>query len=242
MSEDGIDQTRVLNLYAGIGGNRHLWSDVDVTAVEINSDVASEYQRQYPEDEVIVADAHEFLKDHYDDGWDFIWSSPPCQTHSKMTYTTWFMERCSGPSYPDMNLYEEIVFLDQFYDGDWVVENVDPWYGELIPGAKLGRHVFWSNYHIPAFEEPEREFEFTSPTEANKERLEEWLGITVDGTIYLENNDPSQVLRNAVHPELGKHVFEARKEPEQTTLIQADGGRNTRSEDTDTDQEDGHAE
>ena len=237
----GTDRTRVLNLYAGIGGNRKLWSDVDVTAVEINEDVAAEYQRHYPEDDVVVADAHEFLREHYDDGWDFIWSSPPCQSHSKMTYTTWFMDRCSGPKYPDMNLYEEIIFLDQFYDGDWLVENVEPWYDELRPGQKISRHVFWSNYHIPPTgEEPEREFEFTSPTEANKERLEDWLGISVPDTIYLGNNDPSQVLRNAVHPELGRHVFESRNESyEQQTLITATDGGNVRSVDTVTDRPNG---
>ena len=237
---DGSDRTRVLNLYAGIGGNRKLWTDVDVTAVEIDEDVAAEYQRQYPEDDVVVADAHEFLKDHYDDGWDFIWSSPPCQSHSKMTYTTWFMERCSGPSYPDMNLYEEILFLDQFYDGNWVVENVKPWYGELISGTEIGRHIFWSNYRIPPTDGPERDFEFTSPTEANKERLEDWLGITVSGTIYLENNDPSQVLRNAVHPELGQHVFESRSVAlEQTSLVQADDGETPGKTSTDSSQSEG---
>jgi len=30
--------TKVLNLYAGIGGNRKLWTDVDVTAVEWDED------------------------------------------------------------------------------------------------------------------------------------------------------------------------------------------------------------
>jgi DNA (cytosine-5)-methyltransferase 1 len=133
-----------------------------------------------------------------------------------------------------MNLYEEILFLDQFYDGDWVVENVQPWYDELIPGTEIGRHIFWSNYHIPRIREPERDFEFSSPTEANKERLEDWLGITVPDTIYLENNDPSQVLRNAVHPELGRHVFESRSRHEQQTLLAAtDGGE--RNETTSTD-------
>lgn len=217
------EQPKVLNLYAGIGGNRHLWEGVDVTAVEINPDVAEEYQRHNPDDEVVVADAHEFLKQNYDAGWDFIWSSPPCHSHSQMTYTTWFMERCSGPDFPDMNLYEEIIFLDQFYDGQWVVENVQPWYGELIPAAKLGRHLFWSNYHIPSYQEPARDFEFTSPTEANKERLEDWLGISLSENIYLDNNDPSQVLRNAVHPELGKHVFESRHASEQQTLSSVGG-------------------
>jgi len=35
---------KVLNLYAGIGGNRKLWRDVDVIAVEINPEIAKIYQ------------------------------------------------------------------------------------------------------------------------------------------------------------------------------------------------------
>jgi len=70
---------KVLNLYAGIGGNRKLWEDVDVTAVELNPDIAKIYQDFFPNDKVIVADAHKYLLKHYKE-FDFIWSSPPCQT------------------------------------------------------------------------------------------------------------------------------------------------------------------
>ena len=39
---------KVLNLYAGIGGNRKLWQDVDVTAVELNPQIAKIYQDFFP--------------------------------------------------------------------------------------------------------------------------------------------------------------------------------------------------
>ena len=35
---------KVLNLYAGIGGNRKLWTDVEVTAIENNESIAAIYQ------------------------------------------------------------------------------------------------------------------------------------------------------------------------------------------------------
>ena len=73
---------KVLNLYAGIGGNRKLWNGVDCTAVEIEPKIAKIYSDFFPKDKVIVGDAHQYLLEHYDDGWDFIWSSPPCPTHS----------------------------------------------------------------------------------------------------------------------------------------------------------------
>ncbi|OLZ39882.1 hypothetical protein A6E15_02300 [Natrinema saccharevitans] len=206
-----------------------------MTAVEIDDEVAAEYQRHYPKDDVVVADAHTFLKQHYDDGWDFIWASPPCQSHSRVSYAMWHSDKAHNrnrsPEYPDMRLYQEIVFLDRFFDGDWVVENVEPYYDELIPGQKVGRHLFWSNYHIPDFEEPARDFPFTSGNPSDREKLESWLGISTSKNIYLgTSNDPTQVLRNAVHPELGRHVFDSRTGTyEQQTLVAATDDGNART-------------
>ena len=46
---------KVLNLYAGIGGNRKLWEDVEVTAVEYNKDIAAIYQDFFPKDKVVIS-------------------------------------------------------------------------------------------------------------------------------------------------------------------------------------------
>jgi DNA (cytosine-5)-methyltransferase 1 len=72
---------KVLNLYAGIGGNRKLWKDVEITAIENDVQIAKIYQDFFPKDKVIVADAHEYLLKHFEE-FDFIWSSPPCPSHS----------------------------------------------------------------------------------------------------------------------------------------------------------------
>ena len=77
---------KVLNLYAGIGGNRKYWEDVEVTAVEYNEEIANVYQHFFPNDNVIVDDAHEYLAKNWRN-FDFIWSSPPCPTHSRMNKT-----------------------------------------------------------------------------------------------------------------------------------------------------------
>lgn len=121
---------KVLNLYACIGGNRCFWGDEhEITAVEINPELAAAYKHYFPNDNVVVGDAHQYLLDHYKE-FDFIWSSPPCPTHSKLN----FMLNPNGViRYPNMMLYEEIILLKHFFKGKYCVENVISYYGPLIP-------------------------------------------------------------------------------------------------------------
>ena len=197
---------KVLNLYAGVGGNRKYWKNCEVTAVESNEKIAAVYQRQHPDDVVIIGDAHEYLRENYTE-YDFIWSSPPCQTHSKMVKAT----RHKTRKFPNMALYEEILFLQHFFNGSWVVENVQPFYEPLIkPTKQIGRHCFWSNFDFVA-EDVKRPTNFINMANvAGKNALMEWLGIYYDENIYYDGNHcPAQVLRNCVHPKLGKQIFEA---------------------------------
>lgn len=147
---------KVLNAYAGIGGNRKLWEDVEVTAVELNPEIAKIYQDFFPKDEVIVEDAHEYLLKNYMN-YDFIWSSPPCPTHSRMRYTCTKQEQKTrgklDVKYADMRLYQEIILLDKYFEGKYIVENVIPYYEPLIPGKKLGRHLFWANFRLGSFDD-----------------------------------------------------------------------------------------
>ena len=107
---------KILNLYACLGGNRYKWdevTDVEVTAVEWDEELARLYQERFPNDTVIVADAHQYLLDHYQE-FDFIWTSPPCPTHSIARY--WGIgANGKNPVYPDMNLYQEIIFLQTHF-------------------------------------------------------------------------------------------------------------------------------
>lgn len=74
---------KILNLYACIGGNRCFWGEKhEITAVEINPEIAECYQKYFPADRVVVGDAHQYLFDHYNE-FDFIWLSHPCPTHSR---------------------------------------------------------------------------------------------------------------------------------------------------------------
>jgi len=138
---------KILNLYACLGGNRYKWTDCEVTAVELDPEAAKLYQERFPQDKVIVADAHQYLLDHFQE-FDFIWSSPPCPSHSRVRISQKSRENFKF-IYPDFKLYEEIIFLDNFFKGKYVVENVIPYYEPLIPAKKRGRHLYWTNFNLP---------------------------------------------------------------------------------------------
>lgn len=136
---------KILNLYAGIGGNRKLWGNKhDITAVESDPEIAEIYKELFPND-TVVADAHEYLRLHFKE-FDFIWSSPPCQTHSQIRQNIGVRFRGVEPKFPDMTLYEEIIFLMHNTECMWVVENVRPYYKPLIKGQVVQRHLFWSSF------------------------------------------------------------------------------------------------
>lgn len=140
---------KILNLYAGIGGNRKLWgNDHEITAVELRPEIAAIYQDFFPNDQVVVGDAHQYLLEHYRE-FDFIWSSPPCQSHSTLRGRTCVAKGQSKPIYFDTKLWQEIIFLKTYCKKDFVVENVIPYYKPLIaPDFKIQRHLFWSNKFI----------------------------------------------------------------------------------------------
>jgi len=190
---------KVLNLYAGIGGNRKLWTDCEVTAVELDEATAEVYQKYFPNDKIIIADAHEFLLNNYKE-YDFIWTSPPCPSHSDI-------RRCGvhkgqyNALYPDMGLYEEIILLQHFAKAGskWVVENVIPYYEPLIkPTFQIDRHYYWSNFFVNRFA-------------TNDQRVHN--DITGSSVLYgfsvkdTKIKEKRKALRNMVNPEIGLHIF-----------------------------------
>ena len=198
---------KVLNLYAGIGGNRQLWTDVKVTAVENNESIAAIYQDFFPDDKMIIADAHQYLEKNYDD-FDFIWSSPPCPTHSRIRNMTGVGRGQNKPIYPDMRLYQEIIFLRQIlmtkgtqFNGSYVVENVIPYYEPLIVPQKVGRHCFWANFKITDIK-----LETMDIAAGTRNSWSKILGINIDK--YKTTKRKDTVYRNSVNPKLGNHILE----------------------------------
>lgn len=200
-----LQAVRVLNLYACLGGNRYKWDEVaniEVTAVEYDAEIAKAYQERFPNDKVIVADAHQYLLDHYKE-FDFIWSSPPCPSHSKIRITQKSRETFT-PLYPDMKLYEEIIFLDNHFDGKYCVENVTPYYEPLIPAKKRGRHLYWTNFNLPN-DLKERKLDGILCTMIDEHKK---LEVFHDLKINANLGGYHDVLRNLVDYEAGKTIFQ----------------------------------
>ena len=208
---------KILNLYAGVGGNRKMWDNKhEVTAVENDPEIAKIYHDQFPNDKVIVSDAHKYLIENYQK-FDFIWSSPPCQTHSQIRYNIGFKAdrkyKKVDAKYPDMKLYEEILLLEYWYKGLWVVENTIPYYPPLVEGTKMGGHIWWSNFNIGNIDIGNRNHR-GGTVKSLQERKQ------IDLSKYNIANK-RQILRNCVEPELGKHILDSATKINKSTTLEA---------------------
>jgi DNA (cytosine-5)-methyltransferase 1 len=191
---------RILNLYACLGGNRYKWGDDhEITAIELDQDLARLYQERFPNDKVIVADAHQYLLENYNQ-FDFIWSSPPCPTHSRARFGNTKANRV----YPEMSLYQEIIFLDTHFKGKYVVENVIPYYKPLIEAQKRGRHLYWTNFNIPK-KLSNRKVKLGNE---NNEVSKLCDFHEIDLSTYKGKQRKDKIARNLVDYEAGKTIFE----------------------------------
>ncbi|KKM67088.1 hypothetical protein LCGC14_1474740 [marine sediment metagenome] len=206
---------KILNLFAGIGGNRTLWGDKhEITSIEINQQIACVYHKRFPKDKTIIGDAYDFFEKHYKE-FDFIWASPPCPTHSCM------MSLQKNKKLPEMKLWSLIIFLKTWSKALWLVENVKSYYKPLVnPTTFLGRHSIWSN--IP----------LTNKRFDNKVRQEEkkinnarargfmklkddlkWLSnkhkIDLDLLNGFSKGKKIRILRNCVDYRIGNHVLKS---------------------------------
>jgi len=210
--EIDMKKLKILNLYCWIGWNRKLrGDDHEITAVENDPEIAKIYKDLFPNDTVVVADAHQYLLEHYKE-FDFIWSSPPCPSHSDIR-RCWVHAGQYDALYPDMKLYEEIILLMHFAPKTQkrVVENVKPYYDLLIPAQLHERHLFRANFYIPPF----RLIDDRKHQDIKWHWEVYWFNLD-----KYDVKEKRKLLRNMVNPELWLHIFEAsQKENPQTSLF-----------------------
>jgi DNA (cytosine-5)-methyltransferase 1 len=213
---------KVLNLYACLGGNRYKWTDCEVTAVELDPELARMYQERFPNDKVVVTDAHQYLLDHYKE-FDFIWSSPPCPTHSKVRFTQKNQDFYK-PEYPNMMLYQEIIFLKHHCNDNqkFVVENVIPYYEPLIEAQKRGRHLYWCNFILPN-DIAERSMRGVMCGQSNDEFSKLCEFHKIDLSSYKGEQSKTKIARNLVDYEVGLAIFNtARNIIDKSKTVQLD--------------------
>ena len=204
---------KILNLYACLGGNRYKCDEVakeagikiEITAVELDPEAARLYKERFPNDAVIIADAHQYLLDHYKE-FDFIWTSPPCPTHSRIRFN-----QAKGRNddvykaeYPDMTLYQEILLLNNYFEGRYVVENVIPYYEPLIPAQKRDRHLYWCNFTLPTILS-NRHVQVGTGTDEVKKLCE---FHKIDLSTYKGEQRKDKIARNLVDFEAGKTILD----------------------------------
>ena len=196
---------KVLNLFAGLGGNRKFWDDVakekgvsiEVTAVEFDPEIAKAYKKRYPNDNVIVGDAWDYAAKNYLN-FNFIWASPPCQSHSRLNFCNNSRNEATRVL-PDFRLYELISYLKTFCKRAFVIENVVPYYEPLIkPSAEIGRHYFWSSFALDETNTPTfRVIKHVKNADFKDFSLDEF-----------KIKNKRQAIRNEVDYEIGKKIFE----------------------------------
>jgi len=116
-----------------------------------------------------------------------------------------------------MKLYEEVLLLQHFHKGGFVVENVIPYYEPLIAAHRRGRHLYWTNFNLP-MDIGERECK--NFIKANVSDLSKFHDY--DFTKYKGEQRMDKMARNLVDYEVGKTILEAFLGLELSNITQPD--------------------
>lgn len=103
-----------------------------------------------------------------------------------------------------MTLYQEIILLNNYFDGKYVIENVIPYYEPLIPSQKRGRHLYWTNFTLP-MNLSDRHVVVGSGTDEVKKLCE---FHEIDLSTYKGEQRKDKIARNLVDFEAGKTILD----------------------------------
>nr|URC17510.1 MAG: cytosine-specific methyltransferase [Lokiarchaeota virus Skoll Meg22_1214] len=205
---------KILNLFAGIGGNRTLWGDEhEITAVENDQRIALIYSQRFPKDKVIIGDAYEYFINHFHE-FEILWASPPCLSHTNLQRVQvglrYNKKEYARPRLPDLRLYSLIIFCQKLFRGEWVIENVKTYYKPLIPPTTIiGRHYIWASCYIPSIKKKKKEHlsfdgKKSSFTIKDGYKLKR---VDIDLSPYFEYKEEKQIINNCITPEEGLYIL-----------------------------------
>jgi DNA (cytosine-5)-methyltransferase 1 len=127
-----------------------------------------------------------------------------------------------SPCYPDLGLYQEIIFLQSFFKGKYCVENVIPHYEPLIPAQQMHRHLFWCNFKIRTTGKGNPPKQIANAVAQNTQKKVTRAKKYYGDINSIKNNQPrfgfdlsgidlgsrkDQVLRNCVDPQIGLDIL-----------------------------------
>lgn len=205
----------ILNLFAGIGGNRALWGDNHyIEAIEDNEKIAKIYKKRFPNDTIIIQDAYQYFIENFH-RFDILWASPPCTSHTILVGVNVgnrYNNKNVNLKLPDLRLYSLILFCKHYFRGNYAIENVRSYYKPLIPPtAKIGRHWIWSNIIIPKTKQEKSEH---VSREDYNDKIEDALETKeINNEIYndllkLNLMTRKQIINNCMVPNEGKYILD----------------------------------
>lgn len=207
-------KVKILNLYASLGGNAYKWNreEVEVTAVELDKELCKLYKKRFPKDKVICSDAHAFLlelaQNNNINEFDFIWSSPPCPSHSRARRAN----KKAKVIYPDLKLYEEVILLQHNYKGLYCIENVIPYYNKckpLLNAHKRGRHIYFTNFTLPEILSNRKRAKIGDNSKDEIKNLVKFHEIEEEYKAYKGKQRKDKIARNLVDFEAGLTILES---------------------------------
>lgn len=200
-----IVMLKILDLFCGIGGVARGFHDYLqehqikylYVAIDIDKDVLKAHRALNPLSNVILRDAYSFTIDELET-YDFVWASPPCETHS--IAGIWTRKRKVSP---DFRLYELINKLNDA-NIPFVVENVKPYYNPPIkPTSKANRHRLWSNLSISPIKIDLPPFEKIKNTVKS---LCEYHDLPIEIAKIIPSRKRRDALRDMVHHEIAYEI------------------------------------
>ena len=141
-----------------------------------------------------VSDAHQYLLDHYKE-FDFLFG-----LRRRVLLIAELAQCKKKKIYPDMALYQVIIFLKHWFRGKvFSISTIIPYYKPLIESVSTEnahRHCLWTNFWVQDMEKPIKKLATCKAPEERK-MLQEEFGFNLDKYTGVDKRKTFAELRSA---------------------------------------------